>query len=125
MRSLEDRDLANLPDYESYLDAMEEVFARCVRLLRPTKYMAVIVRNAYQGGEYLFTQAELARRAKRVGFVPKGEIIWYQAGTRLRPYGYPYNYIPNIAHQYIVIFQRPPLPKRRAQSEVSAKPESA
>jgi len=107
MRSVEERDLANLPDFEAYLDAMEQVFARCFRLLRSTKYMAVIVRNAYQNGEYVFTHAELARRAKRVGLVPKGEIIWYQAGTRLRPYGYPYNYIPNIAHQYIVIFQRP------------------
>jgi hypothetical protein len=50
---------------------------------------------------------DLAQRAKLHGFVPKGEIIWYQAGTRLRPYGYPFAYIPNIAHQYIVIFQKP------------------
>lgn len=107
MRSGEEKDLANLPDFESYLDAMQHVFARCVRLLRPTKYMAVIVRNAYQSGEYVFTHAELARRAKRVGLIPKGEIIWYQAGSRLRPYGYPYSYVPNISHQYIVIFQRP------------------
>jgi DNA modification methylase len=107
MRSDDELDLANLPDFDSYLDAMERVFARCARLLRPKRYMAVIVRNAYQGGEYVFTHVELARRAKRVGLVPKGEIIWYQAGTRLRPYGYPYDYIPNIAHQYIVILQRP------------------
>lgn len=113
MRSEEPGDLANLPDFDSYLGAMEQVFQRCYRLLRPTKYMAVIVRNAYQKSEYLFTHAELARAAKRVGFIPKGEIVWYQAGTRLRPYGYPYNYIPNIAHQFILVLQRPPDPEQR------------
>ena len=69
--------------------------------------MAIFVRNAYQHAEYMFTHVDLARRAGTVGFISKGEIIWYQAGTKLRPYGYPYSYVPNRAHQYIVIMQRP------------------
>ena len=107
MRSDDPRDLANLDGYDSYLDAMERLFAACLRVLKPGRYMAVIVRNAYQNGEYIFSHADLARRAKGAGFVPKGEKVWYQAGTRLRPYGYPYAYVPNIAHQHIVILQRP------------------
>jgi DNA modification methylase len=111
MRSEEPGDLANLPTYELYLDAMDQVFAACYTLLKPQKYMVVIVRNAYQHGEYIFTHVDLARRARRHGFIPKGEIIWYQAGTRLRPYGYPFAYIPNIAHQYIVVLHKPKLGK--------------
>ncbi len=107
MRSDDPRDLANLGDYDAYLEAMERVFAACLRVLKPKRYMAVIVRNAYQNGEYLFSHADLARRAKAAGFVPKGEKVWYQTGTRLRPYGYPFAYVPNIAHQHIVILQRP------------------
>ncbi len=107
MRSTDPADLANLADYEQYLDAMEQVFASCYRLLKAGKYMVVIVRNAYQRGEYIFTHVDLTRRAQKYGFIPKGEIIWYQVGTRLRPYGYPFAYIPNIAHQYIVVMQKP------------------
>lgn len=107
MRSDDPADLANLQTYEDYLEAMEDVFARCLRVLEPGRYMAVIVRNAYQDGRYIFTHADLARRAERAGFIPKGETVWYQAGTRLRPYGYPYAYVPNIAHQYVVVLQRP------------------
>jgi DNA modification methylase len=107
MHSDDPADLANMQSYENYLDTMEQVFSTCYGLLKPQKYMVVIIRDAYQQGEYVFTHVDLARRAKRHGFIPKGEIIWYQAGTRLRPYGYPFAYIPNIAHQHIVVLQKP------------------
>jgi hypothetical protein len=38
--------------------------------------------------------------------VVKGDLIWYQAGTRLRPYGYPKAFVPNIAHQHILVLRK-------------------
>jgi len=35
----------------------------------------------------------------------KGDLVWYQAGTRLRPYGYPKAFVPNITHQHILILR--------------------
>ena len=107
-------DLANLPDYPAFLDAMGGILAEIHRILRPGRYAALIVRDAYQEGRYLFTAADLAARADAVGLVPKGDIAWYQAGTRLRPYGYPRTFVPNIAHQHIVIVRKPPVAKRAA-----------
>jgi DNA modification methylase len=98
-------DLANSASYEEYLDRMERVFAQLCRVLRPGGYAAVIVRDAYQEGRYRFTGADLAARADRVGLVPKGDLIWYQAGTRLRPYGYPRGFVPNIVHQHILVLR--------------------
>jgi DNA modification methylase len=99
-------DLANSPDYNTYLERMEQVFAELHRVLRPGRYATVIVRDAYQDGRYMFTGADLAARAARAAFVPKGDLIWYQAGTRLRPYGYPKSFVPNIAHQHILVLRR-------------------
>ena len=98
-------DLANAPTHDAYLDAMERVFEELVRVLRPGRYAAVIVRDAYVDGVYRFTGADLAVRASRVGFVPKGDLVWYQAGTRLRPYGYPRSFVPNIVHQHILVLR--------------------
>jgi hypothetical protein len=89
---------------------MQRVLRHSFRVLIPGRYLAIILRNAYQGGRYVFTHVDVARRAEAEGFVTKGEKIWYQAGTRLRPYGYPYAYIPNITHQHIVILQKPRSP---------------
>lgn len=106
-------DLANLPDYDAFLDAMGGVMGELHRVLRPGRYATLIVRDAYQDGRYLFTAADLAARAGLAGFVAKGDIAWYQAGTRLRPYGYPRAFVPNIAHQHIVVLRKPAAGKRR------------
>jgi DNA modification methylase len=105
-------DLANSPDYATYLDRMEEVMGQLARVLRRDRYAAVIVRDAYQAGRYVFTGSDLADRATRAGFVVKGDVIWYQAGTRLRPYGYPHSFVPNIAHQHVLVLRREPRPRK-------------
>lgn len=107
-----DGDLANSPDYATYLDRMELVFRELCRVLRRERYAVVIVRDAYQNGRYVFTGSDLAERATRAGFTVKGDVIWYQAGTRLRPYGYPRSYVPNIAHQHVLVMRRESAPKR-------------
>ena len=99
-------DLANAKDYPAFLDRMEAVLAELARVLRPRRYAVLIVRDAYQDGQYMFTGADLAGRAARVGLTPKGDLIWYQAGTRLRPYGYPTGFVPNIAHQHLLVLRK-------------------
>ena len=101
-------DLANAADYPTFLDLMEIVFGELRRVLREGAYAVVIVRDAYQGGRYIFTGSDLAARASTVGLVPKGDLIWYQAGTRLRPYGYPRAFVPNIVHQHVLVLRNEP-----------------
>jgi DNA modification methylase len=99
-------DLANSRDYPAFLDRMAEVLTELRRVLRPGRYACIIVRDAYQDGRYVFTGSDLATRAAAVGLIPKGDLVWYQAGTRLRPYGYPKGFVPNIAHQHILVLRR-------------------
>ena len=98
-------DLANSATYDEYLERMGRVFAELRRVLRRGRYAVFIVRDAYQAGRYRFTAADLARRAEAVGLVAKGDLVWYQAGSRLRPYGYPRGFVPNIVHQHIVVLR--------------------
>ena len=109
-------DLANLADYGAFLDRMTEILSQLHRVLRPGRYAVLIVRDAYQDGRYVFTGSDLAARASAVGLVPKGDLIWYQAGSRLRPYGYPGAFVPNIVHQHILILRRDPERRSRRTS---------
>jgi len=98
-------DIANSASYPEYLERMTAILGQLRRVLRPRRYATIIVRDAYQDGRYRFTGSDLAARADAVGFVPKGDIVWYQAGTRLRPYGYPSGFVPNIVHQHILVLR--------------------
>ena len=105
-------DLANAADYPAFLDRMELVLRELHRVLKRGRYAVLIVRDAYQDGRYVFTGADLAARAASVGLVPKGDLIWYQAGTRLRPYGYPTGFVPNITHQHLLVLRKDPGTRR-------------
>lgn len=111
-------DLANVADYPAFLERMGIVLAELHRVLRDGRYTVVIVRDAYQDGRYVFTGSDMAGKAAAAGFVPKGDLIWYQAGTRLRPYGYPRAFVPNIVHQHILVLrkERPGHSRRRRDS---------
>ena len=98
-------DIANSASYGEYLERMAALLGELRRVLRPRRYAVVIVRDAYQQGRYRFVASDLAARADAHGFSTKGDLIWYQAGTRLRPYGYPHAFVPNIVHQHVLVLR--------------------
>ena len=102
-------DVANAATYGDFLDLMGRALGELLRVVRPGRYATLVIRDAYQGGRYLFTAADVAARANAAGWTVKGDLIWYQAGTRLRPYGYPKAFVPNIAHQHIVVLRKEPV----------------
>jgi len=99
-------DLRNLPSFDEFYDAIERAFALMFPLLRPGGYLAVIVRDSYQDGHYIPATYQVAERIANAGFTMKGIKVWYGTGARIRPYGYPNAYVPNIVHQNIVIFRK-------------------
>lgn len=99
-------DLRNLATFEEFYDAIERAFALTFPLLRPGGYLAVIIRDSYQGGRYVPATYQIAERIERAGYILKGIKIWYATGARVRPYGYPHSYIPNIIHQNILVFRK-------------------
>lgn len=91
---------------DSFFDFMLRVMNQCYRTLKDQKYMAVFSRNLYYKGRYIYITPFYASVASEAGFTLKGEKIWENLGEKLRPYGYPHTYIPNIVHYSILIFRK-------------------
>jgi DNA modification methylase len=100
------QDFSNCKTYEHYLDKMASFIEKSFQLLFNSHYMVIMTKNAYQQGRYILVNQDIAKIAQSRGFTLKGEIIWYQNGVRLRPYGYPFSYVPNIIHQNILILRK-------------------
>ncbi len=100
------RDLSKCGSFDAFFAALEDVGRELLRVLRPRRYFVMILRDAYQDGAYIHTSAIVARRYQALGWTFKGEKIWYSTGSRIRPYGYPSAFVPNIIHQNILIFRK-------------------
>ncbi|MEW6202930.1 MAG: DNA methyltransferase [bacterium] len=91
---------------ENYFELIKEVLSTCRRVLKPNKYLAVFTRDLYADGEYISLNPQIISIAAEAGFVLKGEKIWENPGEKLRPYGYPHSYVPNIVHWTVLIFRK-------------------
>lgn len=100
------RDLANIDDYDSFLRELQKVWKECWRTLKATKYMVVVVADFRHKSKYIMYHADIAKSMQEVGFTPKGITIFVKNAKKLYPYGYPYGYVPNVHHEYIMIFKK-------------------
>lgn len=99
-------DLGNLPDYDTFLDELVAVFSRCARVLRTSRYMCIIVSDFRHKSRYYSFHSDLVSHLEPLGLCLKGIKILYQSQKAVYPYGYPFAYVPNIHHQYILILQK-------------------
>ncbi len=99
------KDLGNIPNYEEFLLRLAEIFADCGRVLKFEKYMAVVVSDFRHKSQFIMFHADLAKSLEPYGFSLRGIKVLFQRHKKIFPYGYPYAYVPNIHHQYILIFQ--------------------
>lgn len=100
-------DLGNITDYGEFLDRLTEIFAECGRVLRPGRYLAVIISDFRHGSNFVLYHADLARRLEEVGLPLRGVTVLLQDHKNLYPFGVPYSFVSNIHHQYILIHQKP------------------
>ncbi len=99
-------DLGNIEDYDDFLAELGKVFAACARVLRPSKYMCVIVSDFRHGPKFYLYHADLARVIEEIGLALKGITVLVQDSKNLYPLGIPYAFVSNIHHQYVLVFQR-------------------
>lgn len=109
----DDRDLGNVKSYEEFLSILvEEIFLQCARIIRSGKYMAIVVSDFRDKSDYISFHSDLICKLNN-SEIPGGGVLKLQ-GTKiliqnhksLLPYGYPFAYVENIHHQYVLIFKK-------------------
>lgn len=108
-----EQDLGNVENYEDFLQILvNKVFLQCARTLKNGKYMAIIVSDFRDKSDYISFHSDLIHELNKAD-IPGGGVLKLQ-GTKillqnhksLLPYGYPFAYVENIHHQYVLIFKK-------------------
>jgi DNA modification methylase len=103
-----DGNLGAITDYEQFIEELGRAFEGCARLLKPRKYMVIVVQNVRVPEGHVRPLAwDLARRVGETpGLSFQGERIWCQDSKKLGIWGYPTVFVPNYHHHYCLIFRR-------------------
>lgn len=114
------KDLANITDYDEFLKTLvDKVFLECARVLRPKKYMCIVVSDFRNKSEFVSFHSDLIqtlnKRETSDGYRVslQGVKVLLQNHKTLLPYGYPFAYVENIHHQYVLIFRKEVMKKKK------------
>lgn len=109
----DENDLANIESYDEFLRVLvDDVFMQCARVLKPKKYMCMVVCDFRHKSEFISFHSDLIqalnRRKTSDGYrvTLQGVKVLLQNHKSLLPYGYPFAYVENIHHQYVLIFRK-------------------
>lgn len=104
--STDDADLGNIEDYSKFLTVLADTLELTRAALVDGGHMCLVVGDFRHKSRYFMFHADIAREMEVRGFTLKGVTVLYQRHKRVFPYGYPYSYVPNLHHQYIVILEK-------------------
>ncbi len=109
----DENDLANIENYDNFLEILvNEIFMECGRVIKPHKYMCLVVSDFRNKSKFISFHSDLIQKINnkitpdnyRINL--QGIKILIQNHKSLLPYGYPFAYVENIHHQYVLIFRK-------------------
>ena len=105
------RDLGTMP-LEEYSQAMAEIYAGLLPLLRPGGHCVINVPDMWWENERITIHLSLIDALRQVGYEFRNTIIWDRTNivNKVGIFGWPSNYITmGTTFEYILDFRRPPL----------------
>ncbi|WP_179207155.1 DNA methyltransferase [Brevibacterium yomogidense] len=107
------KDLANIADYSTFLKVLASDFiVPSARALKSGKYLCMIVSDFRNKSKFVSFHSDLIQELDNANtedgatLALQGVKVLLQNHKSLLPYGYPFAYVENIHHQYILIFRK-------------------
>lgn len=113
-----ENDLGNM-SRENFLKAFREIMEKATLLLKPKGYCVVFCKDIQPTAEHHnMLHVDIVEALNGVeGLQFRGYKIWYDKTPALYPFGYPFAFVSNQLHQFILIFRKEPPRKRRTVKE--------
>ena len=99
-------DLGNIETYPEFIAAVADTLALTRKCLVDGGHLCIVVGDFRHKSRYFMFHADIAREMEVHGFTLKGITVLYQRHKRVFPYGFPYSFVPNLHHQYIIVLAK-------------------
>jgi DNA modification methylase len=101
------QDLGNIP-YEEFLPEFRKIIENSIKLLKDRGYLVIFCKDMQPTKEHHnMLHADIVNELMKIENLDfKGYKIWYDKTINLYPYGYPFSFVANQLHQYILVFRK-------------------
>jgi DNA modification methylase len=101
-------DFGNIASYDQFLSSLQSVFKKVYNITKKGRYCIVIVMDLRKKSTLYPFHSDLAKKMEEINFTLSDIIIWdrQKEYNNMRPLGYPYSFIVNKVHEYILIFKK-------------------
>lgn len=98
-------DLGGVADYGVFVRALIDLYDNIGAMITDKGHLVIIVQNPYHKGTVYPLAFDLVQELRQI-YAYLGEVVWCQDQKALKPYGYPYTFVPNIHHHYCLVFRK-------------------
>ena len=91
-----------------FLDSLKNIIAKSTEYLKTKGYIAIFVKDMQPNGngDNMLHCSVTKKLLEIPNLSFRGYKIWYDATQKLYPFGYPYAFVANQFHQFILIFRK-------------------
>ena len=106
--SNEENDIGNIESYDEFLKELRESLQEVSRTLKDRGFFIIVVMDIRKGNKFYPLHMHISRMMEKIGFNFEDLIIWDRQNeyNNCKPLGYPYKFIVNKIHEYILIFRK-------------------
>ncbi len=107
--SNQNNDIGNIKEYNDFLKALKDISQEIYKVLKPKSYFIMNVMDLRKKSNFYPLHMDVSLLAREIGFSFEDIIIWDRQPeyNNMRPLGYPYKFIVNKVHEYLLIFRKP------------------
>jgi len=100
------RDIGNL-GYDEFLVELKNILTMAVTKLKDRGYLVVFCKDLQPNNNPNILHADVINKLIEIPEIKyKGMRVWHDQAVDLYPFGYPYAFVMNQLHQYILIFRK-------------------
>ncbi|MFH0948697.1 MAG: site-specific DNA-methyltransferase [Elusimicrobiota bacterium] len=102
------KDLGNIEDYNQFLSLLQNVFGKVYQVTKLGCYCVVVVMDIRKKSKLYLLHSDIIQKMNEINFSLCDIFIWdrQKEYNNMRPLGYPYAFIVNKVHEYIMIFKK-------------------
>lgn len=102
------KDIGNIESYNNFIAELKVIMTEVAKTIRENGYCVMVVMDIRKGSKFYPFHSDVARMMEEIGLTFEDLLIWdrQKEYNNCKPLGYPYKFIVNKVHEYILIFKK-------------------